>query len=157
MKKVFAVLFTVLAFGCNSDDNDQVDNGLHNPYTGGIVGLWKAIGADYNGAQIPVDCDSEITPEQEVWFMFNEDNTFTLDYNCGDELISKTGTYTKTGNVLKLMIDENEEKAHMVELVAENPETETPELTLEWRFGIGSGGILEDFDLVVQKMPAELD
>ncbi len=155
MKKVLAVLFVALAFACNSDDdNNEVDNGLHNPYTGEVIGVWKTIAVYHNGEQLPIGCDLETPTDQDILFTFYEDNTFTLEHNCQEVLPYEGGTYTKTGNVLTLVMgDDIEEKAHMVEITEENPDTEVPELVLEWRFGIGSGGMLEDYDLQVQKMP----
>lgn len=159
MKKIFAVLFVVLAFACDSDDNDTVDNGLHNPYTGDVIGTWKTVAVYHNGDQLPIDCESETPTEQDVLFTFYEDNTFTLEHNCQVVLPYDGGTYAKTGNVLTLIMGDGEieEKAHMVEHVADDPATDTPELILEWRFGIGSGGMFEDYDLQVQKMPDPID
>lgn len=150
------LLFAALAFACNSDDdNNNVDNGLHNPYTGGVVGTWKTTAVYHNGDQLPVGCDQENPTDQDILFIFYADETFDLIHNCGEELPYNGGTYRKTGNVLRLTMGngEVEEKAHMVELVAENPNTDAFELALEWRFDIGSGGLLEDYDIQVQKMP----
>ena len=156
MKRLFAVLFVALTFACNSDDdNDTVDNGLHNPYTGSVVGTWKTIAVYHNDDDLPLGCNQENPTDQDVLFIFHPDNTFSLIHNCGEALPYDSGTYTKTGNVLRLMVNngEIEEKAHMVVLTEENPDTEEYELALEWRFGIGSGGLLEDYDIQVQKVP----
>lgn len=154
MKKLFVMLFVALAFACSSDDdNNNVDNGLHDPYTGDVLGTWKAVALFYEGDEIPLGCESEVTAEQDVLFTFNADNTFTMVHNCGDELPYDGGTYTKTGNVLTLVMGDGtvEEKAHMVEITPDDPDTDFNELVLEWRFGIGSGGIFDDFDVQVQK------
>lgn len=156
MKRLIAVLFVALTFACSSDDdNDTVDNGLHNPYTGSVVGTWKTIAVYHNGDALPVGCEQENPTDQDILFIFYEGNTFDLIHNCGEELPYTGGTYTKTGNVLTLTMETGdiEEKAHMVVLTEENPDTEEYELALEWRFGIGSGGLLEDYDIQVQKMP----
>lgn len=166
MKKIVAVLFVALAFAaCTSDDDvETVDNGLHNPYTGSILGEWKAIGVSYQGEEFPLGCELETPTEQDVLFTFFEDNTFTVVHNCGEELPYNSGTYTKTGNVLTLYFANEEEediqeKAHMVVIQEDDPETEEEEsFILEWRFGIGNSGMLEDFDVQVEKQtPVEED
>ncbi|QEE50080.1 lipocalin family protein [Flavobacterium alkalisoli] len=158
MKKLVAVLFVALAFACSSDDDvENVDNGLHNPYTGDVLGEWKVVAVSYDGEEFPLGCELETPTEQDVYFTFLEDNTFTVEHNCGEALPYYGGTYTKTGNVLTLIFDNDteeviQEKAHMVVVQEDDPETEEVEsFVLEWRFGIGNSGMLENFDVQVEK------
>lgn len=158
MKKLFAVLFAAMAFACSSDDdNGTVDNGLHDPYTGDVVSGWRVVAVSHNGDALPLGCDNPENTPQDVLFNLYGDNTFIIEHNCGDALPYSEGTYTKTGNVLTLIMGENnevEEKAHMVVVSEDNPDTEMEEpLVLEWRFGIGNGDLLEGYDITVQSEP----
>lgn len=50
MKKAFGILFIILlTFSCSSDDNNDNVNGIKNPYTGSVVGLWQTVALSVDG------------------------------------------------------------------------------------------------------------
>jgi hypothetical protein len=142
MKKIFLfALLAALSFSCNSDDDGQpIDNGLHNPYTGSVVGTWSTIALAIDGEEINLNCEAEVPAPDNYIFVFNEDNTFELYHNCsllGEPL--GTGTYSTNGNVLTLNMNGMEGKAHMIDL---DEYLNIEDEQLIFRFSIGSGNSL---------------
>lgn len=142
MKKIFLLgLIGALCLSCNEDDDSiPVNNGLHSPYTGNVVGSWSTIGLRINQEVIDVDCDAEVPAADNYRFVFYEDNTFELYPNCDTEAEAiGTGTYATTGNVLTLNMDGMEGKAHMIDL---DEYLGIQDEQLVFRFSIGSGNSL---------------
>lgn len=138
MKKLFLLgLVAVLSLSCDEDDSLPVDNGLHNPYTGSVVGTWSTIGLRINEEVIDIDCEAEVPVVDNYLFVFNEDNTFELYPNCDAEAEAiGSGTYQTNGNVLTLNMNGMEGKAHMIDL---DEYLEIEDEQLVFRFSIGSG------------------
>lgn len=148
MKKVFLILFTLVALSCSSDDdNNNVNNGIKNPYTGSVVGTWETLyilGSDY---VIPLDCE-DIAPEDTSYLLtFNEDGTFDMYNKCTEEFLG-TGTYSTIGNVLTITINGETGKAHMIDYLDD-------EQQLAFRFNIGDDGLFYGYEYRVQAVPAE--
>ncbi len=147
MKKVFLLLFALAALSCSSDDDNNINNGIKNPYTGSVVGVWETLymlGSDY---VIPLDCEN-INPEDTGYlFTFHEDGTFDMHNRCTDEFLG-TGTYSKTGNVLTITINGETGKAHMIDHLDD-------EQQLAFRFNIGDDGLFYGYEYRVQAVPIE--
>lgn len=144
MKKVFGILFMALAtLSCNSDDNNDNVNGLKNPYTGSVVGLWQTVALSVDGEAWNLSCDEEVPVEENFSFDFKEDGTFDVYHNCDIDVLYNSGTYTTTGNVLTLNMDGMTGKAHMIDNLDEDQ--------LVFRFNIGSPGLFYDYEFVVQE------
>lgn len=143
MKKILLLgLFAALSFSCNEDDSLPVDNGLHNPYTGSVVGSWSTIGLRINEEVIDINCESDFEAIDNYRFVFNGDNTFTLFHNCDapeTAVAVGEGTYATNGNVLTLNMDGMEGKAHMIDL---DEYLDIDDEQLVFRFSIGSGNSL---------------
>ena len=142
MKKIIAILFiSVIALSCN--DDDTIPNGVKNPYTGSVVGLWQTVGLAVDGEVQDLSCEVEVPIEENFLFEFNEDGTFNLYHNCDIEVLYNSGTYTTTGNVLTLNMDGMTGKAHMIDNLDEDQ--------LGFRFTISSDGLFHDYDFLVQE------
>ena len=141
MKKILLLgLVAALSFACSEDDSLPVNNGLHNPYTGSVVGAWSTIGLRINEEIIIVDCEAEVPAVDNYLFVFNEDNTFELYPNCDTEAEAiGSGTYTTSGNVLTLNMYGMQGKAHMIDL---DEFLGLDDEQLMFRFSIGPGNTL---------------
>lgn len=157
MKKIFALLIAITAISCSSDDNDAVndDNGLHDPYTGSVVGEWKTVAVAIDNEAINLDCDLEAPFEDNYYFVFHSDNTMDVYDNCllefDDEgnfdptLPHQSGTYETNGNTLTLKLNGQTGKAHMVDYLEDD--------MLEFRFTIGSSGLFYNYHILVEERP----
>jgi hypothetical protein len=160
MKKIALFLVAALALSCNEDDSVEiVDNGLHHPYIGSVVGSWSTIGLRVNEEIINIDCNQEVPFEENYIFTFYEDNTFELYSNCESDATVipvpvAEGTYSKSGNVLTMIIDGEEGKAHTIDL-DEYLGLEDAE-QLAFKFSIGSEGLFYGYDFAVERIP-EID
>jgi len=143
MKKLCLLLIALVAFSC-SDDDDATTNGIENPYTGDVLGLWGTRNVWVDGDQMNLDCDAAVTFEDNYLFNFLENGTFTVEQQCSDAPFLESGTYTTTGNVLTLNLNGMEGKAHMIDDIANN--------RLYWRFNIGSSGLFYGYEIEVMRM-----
>lgn len=148
MKKIFLLLFTFAALSCSSDDDNQsVNNGIRDPYTGSVVGTWETVSLTIDDYILIFDCEDE-TPEYTNYLLtFNEDGTFDMYNNCTEEFLG-TGTYTTTGNVLTININGETGKAHMIDHLDEDQQ-------LAFRFNIGDDGLFYGYEYRVQAVPLE--
>ena len=143
MKKILLLLMlTVTALGCSGDDDNN--NGVRNPYTGSVVGTWTTVGLSIDGNLVNLDCDAPAPVEDNYTFVFYEDGFFDIYHNCDPEgVIYASGTYTTTGNVLRINLDGMEGRAHMIDYLDEDQ--------LQFEFSIGSEGLFYGYVFTVQQ------
>ena len=137
-----------MAIACSDDDNNS--NGIKNPYTGEVTGMWQTVGLAIDGEAMDLDCEAEVPVAENFLFDFKEDGTFDVYHNCdieGD--IYGSGTYTTNGNVLTLNMDGMIGKAHMIDNLDENQ--------LGFRFSIGSEGLFYGYEFLVEEYPLVID
>ncbi|MFL9842933.1 hypothetical protein [Flavobacterium rhizosphaerae] len=153
MKKIFLVLLTLGCFtACSDDDNNDVDNGLHNPYTGTVNGDWRTKQISTSDYIITSNCENDIIAEANYYYSFNADGSVDVYNYCdnnGDihnQIPLTTGTYQTTGNVFTITIAGQEGKAHMVDYLDEYN-------ALELRFDIGSSGLFYGYDITIEQQP----
>jgi len=140
------MMFAVMAIACSDDDN----NGIKNPYTGEVTGMWKTVGLAIDGEAMDLSCDIETPVEENFLFDFKEDGTFDVYYNCDTEgAVYNSGTYTTNGNVLTLNMDGMTGKAHMIDNLDEDQ--------LGFRFSIGSEGLFYGYEFLVEHYPLVID
>lgn len=149
MKKVLSILLVALfATACSDDDNKS--NGIKNPYTGEVTGMWKTVGLAIDGDAVNLSCEVEMPVEENFLFDFKEDGTFDAYHNCDSEAgIYDSGTYTTTGNVLTLSMGGLTGKAHMIDNLDENQ--------LGFRFSIGSDGLFYGYEFLVEEYGPVID
>ena len=144
MKKYFLIIIAVFAFGCSDDDDNNIDNGIANPYTGSVIGTWVTNAVTIDGNSVNLGCNSDTDFEDNYTFVFYDNNNFDVYHNCYiDQGIYNSGTYTTTGNVLTLNMNGQTGKAHMVK----SPN----DMFLEFRFTIGSDGLFYNHSIFVKK------
>lgn len=151
MKKLFVLFLAIAAMSCSDDSNDHVDNGLHDPYTGSVVGNWQTVALSVDGEAVDLNCDIENPYPDNYLFKFYEDNTFEIFHTCyPDEGPYASGTYSTTGNVLTLNMNGQTGKAHMVDHLDDNNK-------LEFRFTISSDGLFYNYYFTVQEVPPTVE
>ena len=146
MKKILALLafVSIISVACSDDDSNSTNNGIENPYTGSVVGVWRTVGLSDNGQPVNLDCTIPNPSEDNYVFEFMTDGTYNLYNNCDPDPIVNpvaTGTYTTTGNVLRIMLDGVEGRAHMIDHLDQD--------ILHFRFNIGSSGLFYGYEFVV--------
>lgn len=147
MRKIFALLTiaSLTIASCSDDDNSNNNgNGIENPYTGSVVGTWSTVALYDNGQPVNLACDIPNPAEDNYTFKFLDNGTFDLYYNCDfDPVLTPvaSGTYTTTGNVLRLNLDGAEGRAHMIDNLNQD--------RLRFRFNIGSSGLFYGYEFVV--------
>lgn len=149
MKKTLLLLLGLTMVACSDDDNNNVDNGLHNPYTGEVTGEWVTTGITVDDMIFVPDCDNPELTAVKYYYNFNNNGTVDVYNSCevdGEldiEMPITTGTYTTTGNVFTLTIDGVQGKAHMVDFLDEFN-------SLDLRFDIGSSGLFYGQHITIQ-------
>ncbi len=150
MKKIIAFLafVSIISVACSDDDSNSTNNGIENPYTGSVVGTWRTVALYDNAQPVNLACDIPNPEEDNYAFEFLANGTFNLYHNCDfDPVLTPvaTGTYTTTGNVLRLNLDGAEGRAHMIDNLDQN--------MLRFRFSIGSSGLFYGYEFVVRDEP----
>lgn len=153
LKLLAACCITAVAIGCSSDCGDpSPQDSVQQFFSGEIAGTWKTVAVyEYDGDHVEVGCDLPQQPEQDVLFTFFENNTFTIQHNCDEDILFSEGTYTTNGHVLTLVMNNGElqEIAHMVH--TDEAAGNTDFIAFRF-FGIGNQGMLSGYRLEVQKI-----
>jgi hypothetical protein len=149
MKKLIFALMAFTLFACSDDDDNNANNGIQNPYTGEVSGDWKTVFASMDDMAFTLDCDDPNQFEGNFYYRFNADGTLNVYHNCDIEGVVDTetpittGTYTTTGNVLRVNILGQEGEAHMIDNLDQN--------RLRLEFSIGSGGLFYGYNIVIEQ------